>query len=363
MKAGFLKGKISLKEFLLYSDELFHRARWEHGVVYCPYCGEVHRIYDCKHGYKCGKCGHRFCDRTKTLLHGSKLPTSVWMHAIYEVFTNNFISSVQLAIKLHINQKSAWLLLAKIRFGLSQDDYLLEGMVAQDEMFLGGSLGNYHYCRKLDLLRSNHYLLPDEVKYTKDDIMHLNADIKQPVFGMNDGKRIILFATPNPIKKEYIRGIARKHVLQGSYSVSDSSKLYNGWEKATGLRLFINNHKKNQYKTDEGYTSNGIENTFSWFKRGFGARITHCKYHQLYLNEFVYRYNNRDLSHEDMMRVALKSTIGRTITYKQIKEYNYFGEYKIVKKKELSMDDINTMLSYGCVECIEQNGKRYVTRA
>lgn len=147
MKAGFLNGKLSTKQVILEAKNIFHNARWFNGIVVCPYCGEVHKIYQAKDGsysYKCGKCNKKFSDRTKTLLHGSKLSTETWMQGIYEVFTDNFITSTQLAIKLHINQKSAWLMLAKIRYGLLQDDYLLGNYIAVSTTMLLYSHTNIH---------------------------------------------------------------------------------------------------------------------------------------------------------------------------------------------------------------------------
>lgn len=361
MKAGFLDGKLSVKQVITNADTIFHNVRWLNGVVVCPYCGEVHKIYQAKDGsysYKCGKCNHKFTDRTKTLLHGSKLPTETWILGVYEVFTNNFISSVRLAIKLHINQKSAWLMLAKIRFGLVQDDYILNGIIAQDEMYVGGCLTNYHYERKLRLLRENHYILPNERKYDKTAIYALNSTLKQPVFGLNDGKQIVLYNTPNPIKKQYLHAIVKQHVEEG-ITISDESKLYNDWKEKTGLDLFTNNHHNNQYITKEGYTSNRIENTFSWFKRGFGGNLTHCKYTQLYLNEFVYRYNTRELNHTERFYAALKHTIGTTITYKQIKGYNYLSKFRKVKKNQLTLEEIKEILETGIVREITQNHKVY----
>ena len=359
MKAGFLDGKLSTKDVILNADELFHRIRWNGGSVVCPYCGEQHRIYQLgdKFVYKCGHCNHKFSDRTKTLLHGSKLSTQVWMQGIYEVFTDNFISSIRLAVKLHINQKSAWLLLSKLRYGLEQRDTILSGMVAQDEMYLGGCLSNYHYERKLRLLRENHYIRQDERKYTKTEIYALNSFLKQPVFGLNDGNKIVLYATPNPIKSTYIHSIVKKHVSGDSVTVSDESKLYNEWNEETGLKLYTNNHHNNQYRTKEGYTSNRIENTFSWYKRGFTG-ITHCKYHQLYLNEFVFRYNTKGVTHTEVFREAVRHTIGKTVTYKDIKSYNPFKAFK-VKKKGLSLEDIKRILETGVVKSITENHRTY----
>lgn len=363
MKAGFLNGKLSTREVISNATEIFHKVRWANGVVVCPYCGEVHKIYQAKDGsynYKCGKCKNRFNDRTKTLLHGSKLPLEKWLQGIYEVFTDNYISSVRLAVKLHINQKSAWLMLSKLRFGLSQDDYLLSGIIAQDEMYVGGSLSNYHYERKLRLLREGKFILPTERKYGKAAIFALNASLKAPVFGLNDGNTIVLYNTPNPIRKEYLHQIVSKHVVGDSVTVSDESKLYTDWTEKTGLALSTNNHGRNQYITNEGLTSNRIENTFSWFSRGFGANITHCKYLQLYLNEFAYRFNTRNLSHVERFRQALKHTLGKTITYKQIRAYNALNSFKRVnRKRTLTQEDINNILSLGIVSCVEQNHKKY----
>ena len=59
--------------------------------------------------------------------------------------------------------------------------------------------------------------------------------------------------------------------------------------------------------------------------------------------------------------MAVGSTIGRHITYKQIKEYKPFGQFNISKKKhvgDLSMEDIKHLLGCG-VERIEQNGRVY----
>lgn len=360
------KKRLSTAEVIRNADKIFHGIRWKYGIVVCPYCGSIHiKEYD-GYRYKCNSCKNRFSDRTNTLMHGSKLPISIWMQAIYEVFTDNFISSVTLATKLGINQKSAWLLRTKLNYSLPQDRWLLEGVVAQDEMYLGGSLSNYHYSRKWDLLRKGHYIKGDEEKYTKEALFSLNSDLKQPVFGMNDGDKIVLIALPNKKKKEYLWKLGRKYVKRGSVTVSDESKLYDEWERHTGCKLYTNNHHNNQYITYNGLTSNSIENTFSWYKRGFGGRITHCKYHQFYLNEFVFRYNTRNLSTEERFEQAVGSTIGKHITYKQIKEYIPYSEViskvemkRIEKKEKQRLETLKRLLDNTLVESIESHNRIY----
>lgn len=353
------KNKLSTAQVIKNGEEIFHRIRWKNGIVVCPYCGSIHICEKEHYHYKCNSCKNRFSDRTRTIFHGSKLPISVCMQAIYEIFTDNFISSNVLATKLGINQKSAWLLRTKLNYSLPQDRWLLEGIVAHDELHIGGCLSNYHYSRKWDLLRKGNYVSSEETRYSKNALFTLNNDLKQPVFGLNDGKHIILIAIPDK-KKQYLHQIYREHVKEGSISVCDESKLYEGWEQATGCPLHVNNHSNNQYITKGGYTSNPIENTFSWYKRGFG-RITHCKYHQFYLNEFVFRYNTRNLTTEEQFEMAVGSTIGKHITYKQIKEYKPFSQFNIPKRKhvgDLSMEDIKHLLECG-VERVEQNGRVY----
>lgn len=356
------KSRLTTAQVIKNAAEIFHKIRWGFGIVVCPYCGSVHiKAYD-DYKYKCNSCKNRFSDKTRTVMHGSKLPVSVWMQAIYEMFTDNFISSNVLAVKLGINQKSAWLLQTKLRYCMNQDDVKLSGIVAQDEMYIGGCLTNFHYSRKWKLLREMKYVREGDKRYTKDAIFRLNAALKQPVFGMNDGNKIVLSAMPNGIKKQYLWKVNGQHVQKGSITVSDESQLYNEWEKNTGCPIYTNNHHNNQYKTENGYTSNRIENTFSWYKRGFGGRITHCKYHQYYLNEFAFRYNTRDMSTEDRFNEMLKRTIGMTVTYKDIRAYEPYKGLDIQKKKELSLEEIKRVLLFSGVNELIQNGKIYTRK-
>lgn len=326
------KHTLSTAKVIKNAEVIFNRVRWGYGIVVCPYCGSLHIAEYDGYRYKCNSCKRRFTDKTNTLMHGSKLPVSVWMQAIYEMSVDNFISSVVMSKKLGINQKSAWLLMTKLRFAMPQDKVILEGIIAQDEMYVGGCLSNFHYSRKLDLLRKNHFIKQDDYKYTKEKIFALNKALKQPVFGMTNGDKVVLYATPNPIKKEYIRKLYRKHAKRGSSVVSDESALYIDWEQATGSKLYTNNHHNNQYQTKEGLTSNAIENRFSWFKRGFNGKITHCKYHQLYLNEYAFRFNTKSLSTEDKFNQIISNSIGIHYTYNDIRNYNFQAMF-ISKKK------------------------------
>lgn len=356
--------RLSTSEVVLNGEKIFHGLRWRYGIVVCPYCGSIHiKEYE-GYRYKCNSCKNRFSDRTNTLMHGSKLSVGIWMQAIYEMFTNNFISSTTLSIKLGINQKSAWLIQTKLRYCMDMDRYILEcGIVAQDEMYIGGCLSNYHYSRKWDLLRKGNYVTGDAKRYSKEAIFSLNSDLKQPVFGMTDGDKVVLYALPNKLRKEYLYYLNKKHVVEGSITVSDESKLYTDWEKNTGCSIHTNNHHNNQYITDDGYTSNAIENRFSWYKRGFGGRITHCKYHQLYLNEFCFRYNTRYLSTEDRFNSVVEHTIGKHISMDDIRATLEYKEFNgLCKRRQpnlFTIEEIKKLLSSSIYDRVEQDGRVY----
>ena len=361
------QNKLSTFDVVKNGEQVFHNLRWGFGIVVCPYCGSVHvKEYD-GYRYKCNSCKNRFSDRTNTIMHGSKLSTGVWMVALHEMVTDNFISSVTLAKKLGINQKSAWLIQFKLRRFMEFDGIKLSGVVSMDEMYIGGCLSNYHYSRKLRLLREHHYLAENSRDYSKNAIFRLNSELKVPVFGMTDGDKVVLHVCPNPIKKEHVRKLHRKYCQHGCMTIADESALYENWQRSVGGTLKTNNHNRNQYKTIDGYTSNAIENKFSWFKRGFYSRITHCKYLQLYLNEYCFRYNNRNLSTEDMFKLLVGVTIGKHYTYKQVKEYNPLDRFtskaqkeRDNKKEQRIMDAIHTALKLHIVDVYRYHGKQYV---
>jgi len=91
--------------------EKIKKIRWKN-KVYCQYCGsfliKLHQRH--KNGlcrYKCFDCGRIFSDLTKTVFEYTKVPLWKWFYALYETSQKSGISSVELAGKLNINQKTA----------------------------------------------------------------------------------------------------------------------------------------------------------------------------------------------------------------------------------------------------------------
>ena len=199
-------------------------------------------------------------------------------------------------------------MLQRLRLSMSQNDTFLEGDIAMDELYVGGTWSRFTLSKKQALLKK--FCLPKHPKSMKEKLAIANAAnscYKQPVYGLNDGKKIVLQVMPNPIKDDDVIEVFNRHTKGTGIAVSDCSKLYDLWKLRTGFDIEYNNHSKGQYTTENGYSSNRIEGTFSWISRDFLCDYVHIskKWLQLYLDEFCYRWNCRELSMKDRMIQAI----------------------------------------------------------
>lgn len=90
-------------------------VRWR-GNPTCPSCGRGAYACRARYLFKCTGCSRQFTVRTGTIFENSRLPLRKWFLAIY--FTTQYrrgISSIQLAQRLDITQKSAWHMLKAVR--------------------------------------------------------------------------------------------------------------------------------------------------------------------------------------------------------------------------------------------------------
>ncbi len=112
-------------------------ARWPDGFR-CPVCGHDHAWnLDTKAWTsECAKCRRQTSVTAGTVMHGSKLPLTVWFWAAYLMATHsNGISARQMWRQLGLGSyKSAWLLCAKLRRAMvNPARTLLSGLVEIDE--------------------------------------------------------------------------------------------------------------------------------------------------------------------------------------------------------------------------------------
>jgi transposase-like protein len=93
-------------------------ARWPEGFR-CPACGHdrAWELATKAWTYECAKCRRQTSVTAGTVMHGSKLPLTVWFWAAYLMATHsNGLSARQMWRQLGLGSyKSAWLLCAKLR--------------------------------------------------------------------------------------------------------------------------------------------------------------------------------------------------------------------------------------------------------
>lgn len=335
MKKLDKKHQQSVIYIIMHAKEIFTKLRWPNGVR-CPYCGEVH-CWTYKNGmHKCSKCGKRFSDTSNTVFHGTKIPIASWIVALYLITMSKGCSSEELSAYTGITQKSAWFLLHKLREAFRPDGTVLEGDVAVDEVYLGGKWSSIIVPKKIDILKRYGlwYEGDKERTWHKKNIRRAISEYKQPVYGMNDGKNIVLMAVPNRFDSKDLLDITLKHTGNIKHLVSDQSILYKEIAE-TGIDVIQMNHSKGEFHNGE-YSSNRIEGTFSHLKRRYRCHYVRPekKYIQLYLNEFCFRWNHRDNTSIERLAdsICLCVTRGR-VTNKDIYNYNWLSSYHQRKPK------------------------------
>jgi len=112
-------------------------ARWPDGFR-CPACGHAKAWPNRRKRltYQCARCNRQTSVTSGTVMHGSKLPLTLWFWAAYLVASHsNGLSALQLKSQLGLGSyKTAWLLLAKLRRAMvTPGRSLLEGLVEVDE--------------------------------------------------------------------------------------------------------------------------------------------------------------------------------------------------------------------------------------
>ena len=101
--------------------ELVARLRWPDGPA-CPRCGSSdHSHLATRRLWKCRACARQYSVKAGTLFEGSPLGLDRWLPAIWAVANDEHVSSHELARRLGITQKSAWLMLRRIRLAMPPD--------------------------------------------------------------------------------------------------------------------------------------------------------------------------------------------------------------------------------------------------
>jgi transposase-like protein len=249
----------------------------------CPHCGSkktyhrgVSKNFDCK------ACNNTFSIFTNTIFYKSKTDLRKWFYAIH-LFLNSKkgISGYQLQREIGVTYKTAWRMLKQIRSAMGNENGKdddnngkMIGVVEIDEAYFGGNETNKHMSNRI------------KNGVTKKEI----------VVGMINRitKEVRAFTIESANRFNLTKAI-RLNIDTTSTLITDG---YNAYKKISnrGYEHKTVNHSMGEYVSEEDIHTNTIESFWATLKRGIYG-VYHSvsrKYLQLYINEFSFRYNNKN---------------------------------------------------------------------
>lgn len=289
-----------------FSDELtciqfVASMRWENGIATCPKCqSDKTSFLSTRKIWKCKSCKKQFSVKQGTIFEDSPIGLDKWLAAIWLIVNcKNGVSSYELHRAIGITQKSAWHVLHRIRAAMKVGSIeRLSGTVECDETFIGGLAKNMH----------------KSVKEKK--IIGRGSVGKTAVMGLLERKGKVKAKVIKSVDRETLHTEIKDTIESGSNVFTDEWRSYQGLDE-TYVHEVINHSI--EYVRDNVHT-NGIENFWSLLKRTIkGTYVSVDPFHlSKYVDEQVFRFNERKDSDKDRFVKAVKGIIGKRLTYKEL---------------------------------------------
>jgi transposase-like protein len=276
--------------------------RWADGKVKCPECGSEKVCYLAKNRlWKCYATHPkpRFTLKTGTIFEDSPIALEKWLPAVWMLLNcKNGISSWELHRAIGVTQKTAWFMLHRIRLAAQSKTFnKLGGEVEVDETFIGGKARFMHADKREEKIHGRG----PEGKTVVAAVLERGGTVRARVCGTR--------------RKPELQQLIRQNVEAGSSVYSDALKSYDELDE---FQHQVVDHAI-EYVNGNVHT-NGLENFWSLLKRALkGTYISVEPFHLFrYLDEEVYRFNNRDMTDSDRFVFAMRQIVGRRLTYKQL---------------------------------------------
>jgi len=241
------------------------------------------RLYQCNSA----GCRHQFSATTGTLFTDTHLPLKTWFKAVALICNaKKGISALQTLRDLGVHNKTAWFLNHRIREAMQQEGGIFGGQVEMDETYVSR--------------------VPE-------------TGLKQPIIGVFQRKeqdqpaKIQTFPIPNR-SRQVLAHVVSERVAPDAKIFTDEWSGYRHLKHSHDHAIVI--HSKGEYVNGLAHTNN-LESFWGVFKRGLigSFHFVSVKHLQRYLNEFAFRFNNKDA--EDLfLLVVVNLVIGSALRYK-----------------------------------------------
>lgn len=277
--------------------------RWGSYPV-CPRCESKYvSLLKTRRIFKCNACKKQFSVKVGTIFEDSPLGLDKWLAALWMVANaKNGISSYEIERALNVSQPTAWFMEQRIREALKSKTFeKLIGTIEADETFVGGLAKNMHEDSREKKIRGTG----GSGKTTVMGFRQRNGKVRAKVI-------------PNTSRKT-IHSEVRANVETGSELYTDSMHSYNGLAPDYAHQSV--DHAAKEYVRGKVHT-NGIENFWSLWKRCIKGTHVHIdpEHMNRYLDEEMFRYNNRTNDDAGRFLLAAHSVIGRHLTYRELTE-------------------------------------------
>lgn len=278
--------------------------RWPEGVR-CPHCESVdcsfvasRRIWQCKN------CRKQFSVKVGSIFEDSPIPLSKWLPAMWMLVNcKNGVSSYEIARDLGVTQKTAWFMLHRLRMAIQAKSFdKFGGTVEVDETYIGGKARNMHRDKRKRLHMTKGRSIAGKVA--------VMALLKRHG---HDGISQVRTEILTNLRKPTVQGHVRNHVATGASVNSDAFYSYTGLNAEYAHNVI--DHA--EAYVDGSVHTNGCENFWSLLKRAIrGTYVSVEPFHLFrYLDEQVYRFNNRKQTDGMRFIEACASVFGKRLTY------------------------------------------------
>jgi len=237
---------------------------------------------------RCRNCGYEF----KPKLGGLRLSRERWKKITFWFVLDQPILRIEEQTGIsHYSVVKAVNLLRQLMF--KDIPTVFSGTVEVDETYLGGQKKNK---RKSVLLRE---------KQEDQESKRGFGTKKQPVFGILARSGKVYARLVADIEAKDLIPIIEKKVKKGSRICSDTWRAYTGLATRGYLHRTVK-HQEKEYAQGKNHI-NGLEGFFGYLKRKLASKGgVRREYLSLFLSEYVWRYNYRQLAVNQKVNRLLK---------------------------------------------------------